>query len=97
LSPQLVIINADAQWKVCWELKVPEIQTGMRVQMRKPHPCGSDEWVIYRIGADIGLRCVGCGRRVMLPRSIFTRRLKRVVGQEANFESGGQPEEGQQS
>lgn len=48
--------------------------------MRKKHPCGSDEWVIYRVGADIGLRCAGCDRRVMLPRSEFNRRVKKIIG-----------------
>ena len=56
-----------------------EIQVGQRVQMRKLHPCGSDEWVVYRIGADIGIRCAGCDRRVMLPRAQFNRQLKRLL------------------
>ncbi len=61
---------------------MPEnLHIGDRVQMRKPHPCGSDEWIIYRVGADIGMRCAGCGRRVMLSRSEFFRRLKRVIQQ----------------
>ncbi len=50
------------------------------VQMRKPHPCGSLEWVVTRVGADIGIRCLGCGRRVMLPRSRFEKRVKRIIG-----------------
>jgi hypothetical protein len=56
-----------------------EIQVGKRVQMRKPHPCGSDEWIIYRIGADIGIRCAGCDRRVMLPRAQFKKQMKRLL------------------
>lgn len=61
---------------------MPEnLYIGDRVQMRKPHPCGSDEWIIYRVGADIGMRCTGCERRVMLSRSEFFRRLKRVIQQ----------------
>jgi hypothetical protein len=61
---------------------IPPIFVGSRVQMRKKHPCGSDEWIIYRMGADIGLRCTGCERRVMLPRSQFNKGLKRVLGGE---------------
>ena len=57
----------------------PAFHIGDRVQMRKPHPCGSDLWEIYRIGADIGLRCLGCDRRVMLTRSVFVKRLKKIV------------------
>lgn len=61
-----------------------EFQLGDHVQLRKTHPCGSVEWVIYRVGADIGLRCLGCGRRVMLTRAEFTKRLKRVIPQKEN-------------
>lgn len=49
------------------------------VRLRKVHPCGSYEWRVVRIGADIGLRCLGCGRRILLPRSTFERRLKAFV------------------
>ncbi len=56
-----------------------DFRIGDQVQMRKQHPCGSDVWVIYRVGADIGLRCAGCGRHVMLARSVFLRRVKRVL------------------
>ncbi len=49
------------------------------VQMRKSHPCGGDTWRIVRVGADIGIRCSTCNRRVLLPRSEFERRIKRFV------------------
>lgn len=62
------------------ERSIPPIFVGSRVQMRKKHPCGSDEWVIYRVGADIGLRCTGCQHRVLLARSKFNKGLKRVLG-----------------
>jgi hypothetical protein len=58
---------------------MPEIAAGDRVQMRKKHPCGSDEWIIYRVGADIGLRCLGCDRRVLLPRPLFFKHLKKIL------------------
>lgn len=54
-----------------------EIRMGQVVQLRKPHPCGSDKWVVVRLGTDIGIRCLGCGRRVLLPRSTFLKRVKR--------------------
>ena len=57
-----------------------DIRIGDCVQMRKQHPCGSNEWVVYRLGADIGLRCTGCDRRVMLTRRVFNKQLKRVLG-----------------
>ncbi|MCS6888206.1 DUF951 domain-containing protein [Chloroflexus sp.] len=50
------------------------------VQLRKPHACGGNTWRIVRLGADIGLRCETCGRRVLLPRSELERRIKRVNG-----------------
>lgn len=47
--------------------------------MRKPHPCGSIEWKVTRLGADIGLECLGCGRRVLLTRRELMRRAKIIV------------------
>lgn len=52
---------------------------GDRVQMRKRHPCGGDTWRVVRVGADIGLVCEGCGRRVLLERPLFRQRLKRPL------------------
>jgi len=58
-----------------------EIRLHDVVEMRKPHPCGSKEWTVTRIGADIKLRCQKCGRVVMLDRVDFLRRRKRVLTQ----------------
>lgn len=58
---------------------IPRIDLGDIVRLRKPHPCGSFEWEVVRLGVDIGLVCNGCGRRVLLPRGKFNRRLKAVV------------------
>jgi hypothetical protein len=60
---------------------LPELHLEDRVQLRKPHPCGSYEWKIVRLGADIGLECLECGRRVMLPRRTLARRLKALYPQ----------------
>lgn len=49
------------------------------VRLRKPHPCGGFEWKIVRLGADIGLQCLVCGRRVLLPRRTLARRLKAIL------------------
>jgi hypothetical protein len=57
----------------------PEIRTGDTVRLHKPHPCGSYEWEIVRVGADIGLRCLKCQRKVFLLRSTFERRVKEYV------------------
>ncbi|HRE49569.1 MAG TPA: DUF951 domain-containing protein [Aggregatilineales bacterium] len=53
-----------------------QIQIGDTIQMRKVHPCGSDRWTIYRVGADVGIKCAGCGRRVMLTRREFDKAAK---------------------
>lgn len=49
------------------------------VQMRKPHACGGDTWRVVRLGAEIGMRCLTCGRKVLLPRAEFERRVKRFI------------------
>ena len=49
------------------------------MRLRKAHPCGSYEWEVVRVGADIGLKCLKCQRRVFLARGVFERRLKEFV------------------
>lgn len=56
-----------------------QVVIGMRVRLRKAHPCGGDEWAVTRTGADVGLECAKCGRRVMLEREEFERRVRQVV------------------
>ncbi len=58
---------------------LPDLQLEYIVRLRKPHPCGSYEWKIVRLGADIGLECLKCGRRVLLPRRKLARRLKTIL------------------
>jgi len=55
------------------------IKVGDIVRLRKPHPCGSYEWEIIRVGADIGLKCLKCQRRILLERGGFERRVKTIV------------------
>ena len=61
---------------------LPEIDLDDIVRLRKPHPCGSYDWKITRLGADIGLECLICKRRVLLPRRKLARRLKTIVTEE---------------
>jgi hypothetical protein len=56
-----------------------EISLGDVVRLRKKHPCGSYEWQVVRLGADIGIKCRGCNRRVLLERRDFKRRVKEFV------------------
>lgn len=73
-------------------MKIHEtLYLGDVVEMRKPHPCGGSVWEVVRVGADIGLVCRQCGRRVMLPRRKFARQAKRFVQRGLS----PQPEEGE--
>ena len=58
---------------------LPDLSIDDVVRLRKPHPCGGYEWKIFRLGADIGLECLKCKRRVLLPRRELSRRLKTIV------------------
>jgi hypothetical protein len=57
---------------------LPNLELEDIVRLRKSHPCGSFEWKIVRLGADIGLECLRCGRRVLLPRRQLARQLKSI-------------------
>ncbi len=62
---------------------IKEYELGTVVQMKKQHPCGSYQWEVIRLGADIKIKCLGCGRLVMLPRSKFEKDAKKVVSNPA--------------
>jgi hypothetical protein len=62
----------------------PPFLLGDIVRLSRPHPCGGDTWLVDRLGADLGLRCQGCGRHVLLARTTVERRL-------AGFVSHGDP------
>ena len=53
-----------------------KVEMGDVAKMKKNHPCGSDRWEVVRTGMDIGLKCLGCGRRVLMPRTDFEKALK---------------------
>ena len=61
---------------------IETFELGDRVQMRKPHACGSNEWTIIRTGADIKIKCAVCGRIVMMDRAEFIKRGKKNLGKE---------------
>ena len=54
-------------------------QVGSTVIMKKDHPCGTNEWEVTRVGADIKIKCKNCGRSIMLPRIEFNKKLKKVI------------------
>jgi len=49
------------------------------VQMKKPHPCGTNAWKIIRMGADIRIKCTGCEHSVLIPRQKFEKSLKKII------------------
>ena len=55
---------------------VVDFRIGDVLRLRKAHPCGGFEWRVERLGADIGIRCVTCRRRVLLERRVLEKRLK---------------------
>lgn len=59
-----------------------DVRVGDVVTMKKPHPCGSAEWKITRVGADFKMRCLGCGREIMAPRSKVEKGIKRIAREE---------------
>ena len=66
---------------------LPDLQLNDLLRLRKPHPCGSYEWQVTRLGADIGLECKGCGRRVLLTRRELSRRVKAIIPKEHDDKS----------
>ncbi len=52
---------------------------GSKVIMKKPHPCGENLWEITRVGVDIKIKCINCGRSIMIPRVEFNKKMKKVV------------------
>lgn len=56
-----------------------DYKLGSIVVMKKAHPCGYNEWEITRLGADIKIKCIGCGRSIMLPRIEFNKKIKKIL------------------
>lgn len=56
-----------------------EYKLGSNVVMKKQHPCGTNSWEITRVGADIRIKCLNCGRSIMLPRIEFNKKMKSVT------------------
>ncbi len=59
-----------------------DVRLGDILLMKKNHPCGGDKFAVLRIGADFRIRCVQCGREVMLPRSKAEKNIKKIIRDE---------------
>ena len=55
------------------------INPGDTVRLKKPHPCGSYEWEIIRLGTDVRMKCIKCGHTVLIERSELERRIKLIT------------------
>ncbi len=64
------------------ENKNLEYTLGTKVIMKKTHPCGTNKWEITRLGADIKIKCINCGRVVLIPRIEFNRKVKKIITEE---------------
>jgi hypothetical protein len=61
---------------------LPDLALDDHVRLRKVHPCGGYDWKVTRLGADIKIECLTCGRTIMLPRRKLARRVKQVLPRE---------------
>ena len=59
-----------------------DVQVGDRLLMKKPHPCGSKEFLVLRVGMDFRIICLGCGHEVMLPRLKCEKNIKKIQREE---------------
>jgi hypothetical protein len=66
---------------------LPDLKVDDIVRLRKPHPCGSYEWKVVRLGADIRLECCGCNRRVMITRRKLSHHLKKILTRDLDEQS----------
>ena len=56
-----------------------DVRVGDLLKMKKPHPCGSKEFLVLRSGMDFRIRCKGCGREVMVPRAKCEKNIKSIT------------------
>ena len=55
-----------------------DLQVGDVVTLKKPHPCGSKDWELLRVGMDFRLKCMGCGHQVMMERKIVEKNVRGI-------------------
>ena len=61
-----------------------DIHIGDKLKMKKPHPCGSQEWEVLRVGIDFRLKCCGCGHMIMIPRKQAEKNVKQILRMESD-------------
>lgn len=60
-------------------MEIRRFYVGDIVELKKPHPCGSKEWKVIRVGADFRIECLGCKHSLMIPRVKFEKSVKKVI------------------
>ncbi len=60
---------------------VRPIKINDKVIMKKPHACGTNEWIVTRVGVDVKIKCINCNREIMIDRIEFDRKLKKIIGE----------------
>lgn len=58
---------------------MPDFRVGDIVKMKKQHPCGTNKWQVLRIGMDFRIKCLNCGRSIMMPRWKFEKRVREIL------------------
>lgn len=71
--PEAFFVSFEDKAGVNMDFEVNDI-----IKMKKPHPCGSYEWEVMRVGADFRLKCVGCGHEIMIARRIVEKNTKSI-------------------
>ena len=61
-----------------------KFEVGDKIKMKKPHPCGSSQWEILRVGADFRLKCLGCGHQVMVTRKLVEKNTREIEKKACN-------------
>ena len=59
-----------------------DVKIGDILTLKKPHPCGSCDWEVLRVGMDFRLRCTGCGHQLMTPRAKVEKNIKKIKAKE---------------
>ena len=61
-----------------------QFKAGELLRLKKQHPCGSFEWQVVRVGADINIKCLGCGRQMKVPRRQLEKSVKAIIEEKAD-------------
>ena len=80
----MVTAAQRALWRIIRDRKGTKVMSdrfdvGDVITMKKPHPCGSKDWEVLRVGADFRLKCKGCGHQIMIPRRLVEKNTRNII------------------